>query len=415
MEGSDLSEFSLIDKIKGEFSELVDGEGVLGIGDDCAILPQTSGKDTLVSTDLLVEGAHFILSDQAGEDANEFCGKSAGMNGKDQRVREIGRKGISAYQLGWKSAAVNISDIAGMGGKPIATFLSMAVPERVRSMKFPWLEEFLRGYKDISKKYYVALLGGDTTSSLDKLCINVAVLGECQHGKAIRRSAAKEGDLICVSGNLGDSAAGLKLLLENSHQSENAKSYQKDDIEFNNTEAFEARRRELEYLLNKHYMPEPRVKEGLALAQVEGIGAMMDISDGIASDLKHILEESNNFSLGNHNSTENEAESSMPFIAESNILRCKLLAAEVDVTKLPMSDCMKKVCEEKGWDPMELAVGGGEDYELLFTCRPESDIPIKHYVIGKIINANDLQENSKENNIIVWKGTNNKFSGFKHF
>ena len=88
MEGSDLSEFSLIDKIKGEFSELVDGEGVLGIGDDCAILPQTSGKDTLVSTDLLVEGVHFILSDRAGEETAVCCGKSKDMNAPVNNVRE---------------------------------------------------------------------------------------------------------------------------------------------------------------------------------------------------------------------------------------------------------------------------------------------------------------------------------------
>ena len=108
-------------------------EGVLGIGDDCAILPQKDGIDTLVSTDMLVEGSHFLLS------------------------------GISPYDLGWKSAAVNISDLAAMGARPVASFLSLALSPEVDA---EWMDEFIRGYRDISDKYSCALLGGDRPERL---------------------------------------------------------------------------------------------------------------------------------------------------------------------------------------------------------------------------------------------------------
>lgn len=439
MNGDDYSEFSLIDKIKSGFSELVKGGGVVGIGDDCAIIPQNSGKDTLVSADLLVEGVHFILPDvqaaaagisTVNESGSIHTGSSINKEAHNCKV-----SGISAYELGWKSAAVNISDIAGMGGKPVATFLSIAVPERIRTMsvrrfpvpetcvdsckgnpevsynnedetKVPWLEEFFRGYKAISSKFGVALLGGDTTSSLDKLCINVTVLGECGHGKAVRRSAARAGDLICVTGNLGDSAAGLKLLL-----CSNALNTSPNNVQCVNaiSNAFHYSDCE-QYLLNKHFMPQPRVEEGLALAATEGTGAMMDISDGIASDLKHILEESNACRVKSRcmDKDGQQAESESTGSQSYKTYQQNLIAI-VDVNRLPLSDCMKRVCEENGWDPVELAVGGGEDYELLFTCRPDAQIPVEHYVIGEIIE----QSNGRED--IIWKGTDRNFSGFNHF
>lgn len=427
MKEGNFSEFSLIDKIKSGFSELVKGGGVVGIGDDCAIIPQNSGKDTLVSADLLVEGVHFKLpdvqaaaSDISIEKEPDSIHTTSSINKEALNSRVCG---ISAYELGWKSAAVNISDIAGMGGKPVATFLSIAVPERIRTMlvrrfsvsetcadsckgnpevsynnedetDVPWLEEFFRGYKAISSKFGVALLGGDTTSSLDKLCINVTVLGECGHGKAVRRSAAQAGDLICVTGNLGDSAAGLKLLLSNNAMCARTETIQCANVKVNPLHASDNKER----LLHKHYMPEPRVKEGIALAKVHGIGAMMDISDGIASDLEHILDESN--------------QSCATCDSQLNVDKCsegRKLAAVVDINKLPMSDYMKQACAENGWDPVELAVGGGEDYELLFTCRPDAQIPVEHYVIGDIIE----QSNGRED--IIWKGTDRNFSGFNHF
>lgn len=339
-------EFELIEWIKGQF---VVPEGILGIGDDCAVLPQDSGMETLVTTDMLVEGVHFLLED------------------------------IDPYSLGWKSAAVNLSDIAGMGGRPTGTFLSVALPEmdgkRTKKsfahtdpadMDFreEFTREFIRGYKDISDKFDCPLLGGDTTASKDSLCINVTVLGSCETGRSRKRSAAQPGDLVCVTGTLGDSGAGLKLVLErvgNGEQAGTTRAVSED----NSAE---------EYLLERHYRPMPRVLEGLKLAETAGVNAMMDISDGIASDLRHILKESGT-------------------------------GARVDVRSLPLSAELRAVCARRGWDPVELAVGGGEDYELLFTCRPGTDIPVQHTIIGEILAAPSL----------IWEGTDRDFTGFRHF
>ena len=293
---SDLGEFGLIGRIRERFRA---PEGVTGIGDDCAVIPQRSGRDTLVSTDMLIEGTHFLRAD------------------------------IPPYALGWKSAAVNISDIAAMGGSPTATFLSVALPA---GLEAGWMEAFLRGYAELSERFGAALLGGDTTASPDRICINVAVLGECPSGSARLRSAAREGDLVCVTGCLGDSAAGLKAILEG--------------VE---------RDADVQALIDRHYLPLPRVEEGLRLAATPGVHAMMDISDGIGSDLQHILEASG-------------------------------VGAEIDLPSLPLSPVLQRVCARLGWDAAALAAGGGEDYELLFTCTPEAEqaLDVPHFVIGEM-------------------------------
>lgn len=309
------SEFELIDRIRGLFAAPA---GVKGIGDDCAVIPQSSGKDLLVSTDLLVEKVHFLMDK------------------------------ISAYDLGWKSAAVNISDIAAMGGRPSATFLSIAVP---KGLTDEWMDDFMKGYAAVSDKFSVALLGGDTTGSPDALCINVTIIGECGRGSAVLRSHARPGDLICVTGHLGDSAAGLKCLLENREDCLN--------------------------LIKAHCRPVPRVEEGLLLSKTAGIGAMMDVSDGVASDIRHIMSESR-------------------------------VGARIDVSALPLSSDLQDACCRFGWDPAELALCGGEDYELLFTCRKGTELPVEHTVIGEIVEENELK----------WLGANGltgDYRGFEHF
>ena len=308
-------EFGLIEWIRGLFPV---PDGVLGIGDDCAVIPQRDGLETLVTTDMLVEGSHFLLED------------------------------IDPYSLGWKSAAVNLSDIAGMGGKPVGTFLSVALP---KSLDDSFLEGFFRGYKDLSDRFACPLLGGDTTASPDRMCINVTVLGSCAAGRSRKRSAAQPGDLVCVTGPLGDSAAGLKVILDKVERSE-----------------------EETILRERHYRPLPRVEEGMKLAGTPGVNAMMDISDGIGSDLRHILEESGK-------------------------------GARVDVRSLPLSAELRTVCARRAWDPVVLALDGGEDYELLFTCHPGTDIPVPYTVIGEILAAPGLS----------WEGSDRDFTGFKHF
>lgn len=317
MDLKQLGEFGLIDVIKSNFTV---PEGMTGIGDDCAVIPEKSGLDTLVSTDMLIEGSHFLLDD------------------------------ITPYRLGWKSAAVNISDIAAMGGRPVASFLSFALP---RTIEVGWMEEFIRGYREISDVYGCPLLGGDTTSSPDRLCISVTVLGRCDSGKARRRSDARSGDLICTTGNLGDSGTGLKVILEGAERDSDALA-----------------------LIERHYLPHPRVAEGLELAEEPGVHAVMDISDGIGSDLRHILKASGK-------------------------------GAEICVDALPMSDEMIRCCRRNGWDAVEIATGGGEDYELLFTVSPEAEKNLKcrHHAIGRITDGDTL----------VWKGGGRDYDGFKHF
>ena len=334
---SELGEFGLIDRIRQLFP---DPEGVTGIGDDCAILPQRSGQDTLVSTDLLIEGTHFLRED------------------------------IPPYQLGWKSAAVNLSDIAAMGGQPTATFLSLALPAELSP---DWVGEFLRGYGDVSARFGAALLGGDTTLSPDRICINVAVLGQCPSGTARKRSDAQAGDLICVTGTLGDSAAGLKAIL-----------------------AGIGRDADVQALIDRHYLPQPRVAEGLQLAATPGVHAMMDISDGIGSDLAHILE---NPAAGR--------------AAAAGQPEPQALAAEINLSAIPLSEELQRVCAREGWDAVELAICGGEDYELLFTVDPaaEAHLPVPHTVIGVVSSSADLIGGSP----ITWLGTDRPFSGFDHF
>ena len=320
MKMQQLGEFGLIDRIRKMTS--VPDPSWVGIGDDCAVIPlspETGGapaSDLLVSTDMLVEGTHFLMED------------------------------ISPRQLGWKSAAVNISDIAAMGGKPIATFLSLALP---KTLPEQWMQEFMEGYNEISEKYGAALLGGDTTCSPDRICINVTVLGTCPRGKARLRSAARPGDLVCVTGTLGDSAAGLRLILG-------------------------GQKGAAPRLMDRHYTPTPRVEEGLALSCLPGVHAMMDISDGVGSDLRHILDESG-------------------------------VGARIDTGKLPISKELQALCSEKGWDPKELALSGGEDYELLFTMDPQETPDIPYTVIGEIT----------ANPTVTWEGGSRDYMGYKHF
>ena len=294
-------EFGFIDMIRQRFDVPV---GMMGIGDDCAVIP--AGKSEFIySTDMLMEGVHFLRDVASPED------------------------------IGWKSLAVNLSDIAAMGGTPSATFLSIALPKDVQG---EWAERFIEGYAELSKRLNVPLLGGDTTSSLRDIAINVGVLGRVPPGKSVKRSGASVGHGIYVTGNLGDSAGGLQAILNNWDKTQ-----------------------EVESLIQSHIKPMPRIEEGQALMNTELIGAMMDISDGIASDLR-------------------------------NIMKASGVGAEVHLDRIPMSYNLKWACEKYGKNAYVLAAGGGEDYELLFTAPADIeylvDFPI--YRIGDIVPDNSL-------------------------
>jgi thiamine-monophosphate kinase len=231
----------------------------------------------------------------------------------------------TAYQIGYKSLMVNVSDVAAMGATPVATLLSLALPEE----RFgEWSEEFMKGYYAASKKYGVALVGGDTTKSESGVCVNVTAIGRAPLSNLKRRSAAEVGDVVMVTGKLGASAAGLRDVLEGKLDTKNAKI---------------------------HLMPEALVAEGKWFGEQPEVHAMMDISDGIASDLQHILD----------NSKKGAVVKRIPVAEDATI-----------------SD----------------AFGGGEDYELLFMVdkhkadelaqRFEAKFGKPLYNIGRVVKPN---------------------------
>lgn len=313
-------EFGFIDFIRSNFPY---PEGTTGIGDDCAVMPSGEGE-LLFSTDLLMEGVHFLRNESSPED------------------------------VGWKAAAVNLSDIAAMGGTPVATFLSIALPKDAQG---EWADRFIEGYTEISRQFDVPLLGGDTTSSLRDIAVNVGVLGRCPFGRRLMRNGAKVGETIYVTGPLGDSAGGLKAILMGIERTE-----------------------DVTMLICRHKRPIPRIEAGRILMESGKAGAMMDISDGIGSDLRHIMKASG-------------------------------VGAVIDLERLPLSPELVSVCKEQGWDIYETATSGGEDFELMFTAPAglENELDIAVYPIGKIVPGNEL----------CWRFSNEPmdrdFDGYKHF
>jgi len=327
----ELGEFGLIRRIAPHFQ--TPGRGVLGIGDDCAVLPQEGDRFTLVTTDLLIENIHFL------------------------------RDRISPEDLGHKALAVNLSDIAAMGGRPTGAFLSIGLPN---SMEISWLDGFFEGIKKLGDATGCPLLGGDTTKSRETVIINFAVLGEGLKDKIKYRSSACAGDIIAVTGELGDSSTGLKLLLEQHSLNDPNRSH----------------------LVKAHHRPTAHLREGHWLAGHEEVHAMMDVSDGIGSDLGHIMKQS-------------------------------CVGATVDLDTLPISTSMKIVCSDLGWPTHELALTGGEDYCLLCTVDPKAFHPLGSAferelgrpltAIGTIENGDSLKYERKGGLVEL------KRSGFNHF
>ncbi|MHB9111417.1 MAG: thiamine-phosphate kinase [Thermoleophilia bacterium] len=271
-----MGEEALLRKLRGLFAAA--GPGVpVGIGDDAAVLDCPEGRQAVWSTDLMLEGVHFLKQWQ------------------------------TPRQLGRKCLAVNLSDIAAMGATPNFALLSIAcTPET----EIEYVLEIARGFSGLATEEGVAVVGGDTTASTGALTVSVSVGGFVEEGEALLRSGATVGDSILVTGDLGSAAAGLRLVRE-------GESGAYPDL----TSAF------LE--------PQPRIRASLAAVQV-GATSMTDISDGLASDLRHICEESG-------------------------------VGAMVEPASLPSSPQMDEAVVRFGWDRESIMLSGGEDYELLFT------------------------------------------------
>ena len=249
-----------------------------GIGDDCAVLRIPSGHELLVTTDFTLEGVHFR------------------------------REWHPADSVGHRCLARGFSDIAAMGGIPHSAFLSLALPADLPQR---WVDHFIRGFLKLAQRYSVTLAGGDTAQSPDGILADIIVVGTVPTGKAVLRSGARVGDIIYVSGTLGASVATLQELRSGKKQRPSAHP--------------------------RHFYPDPRIALGRYLRDKKLPTAMIDTSDGLSTDLRHICDESN-------------------------------LGAIVDAAALPAVP---------GDNGLQFALHGGEDYELLFTAPPSRRIPRK--------------------------------------
>jgi thiamine-monophosphate kinase len=276
------------------------GSTVLGIGDDAAVLRTSKGSDVVVTTDMLMDGRHFRL-DQVGAEA-----------------------------VGFKAMAVNVSDIAAMAARPVAAVVALALP---KSGAVGVARELHAGLADAAGRFGVALVGGDTNAWDGPLVVSVTLLGETTSRGTVRRSGARPGDVIFVTGPLGGS------------------------------------------LLGRHLRPTPRVGEALALHQASPIHALIDISDGLASDLNHILEESGGF------------------------------GAVVNERDVPIHPDAVAMSEQDGRSPLDHALHDGEDFELCAVVgrddaeRLKTNPPrgVELFPVGRITQGRSLR---------LWDGTN---------
>jgi len=282
-------EFALIDRIR-KMLPPVSGPVKRGIGDDAAVICPPGGEALLVTTDMLVEGIHFDCS---------F---------------------ISAADLGYKSLAVNLSDIAAMGGLPTCCFLGLGLPP---SLPLAWFTDFIAGMLDTAGHHGVQLLGGDTVASA-QITIAITMHGRAAETEIIYRKGAKPGDRVYVSGTFGDSALGLKLLQQG----------KRSDMDKKPAESF---------LINRHRRPQPRIQLAHRLAENHLASSMLDVSDGLLGDLGHLL------------------------IAGGR------LGAEITLDQLPLSPAYRQLQSLDLLDGYLPSLTGGEDYELLFTVAAERE------------------------------------------
>jgi thiamine-monophosphate kinase len=295
----------------------------LGIGDDCALLRIGAGEELAVTTDLSISGRHFRLDWQAPE------------------------------SIGHRTLARGLSDLAAMGARPVAAFLSLGLPkELIQNAKgrgprpgkkaWPgrksWLDGFIDGFFALASAFQTPLAGGDLAESPIAVA-DIVLVGAVRRGKALLRSGARPGDLLYVTGKLGGAAAGLARLAQFAETADAARRGSKRDSRRDsrkNSRGIAPLRipGNLQSLLAPHLFPQPRIAQGLWLAQRGIATAAIDLSDGLSTDLAHLCEES-------------------------------CVAAEVDAVALPIHSGAN----------LEQALHGGEDYELLFTASPEARVP----------------------------------------
>ncbi len=289
-------EFEIIKKLREQGR--TDDDVRVGIGDDAAVLRHNNATHLLVCSDLSIAGVHFRLD------------------------------WMPPRLLGNKALAVTLSDIAAMGGVARYALLSIAIPPTISTT---YIDEVLQGILETAERFEVALIGGDTSASPDTLFIDTTVVGEVTRRKAVRRSGAEADEVIFVTGSLGASALGLKLL-ELGHRLDEETDA---DAIFSLTEM-------RQQAIRRHLTVEPRLEFGQLLSERGLATAMIDISDGLSSDLSHILDKS----------------------------QC---GATLKLERIPVASCVTGLSiAGMEMDPINLALHGGEEYELLFTAASEN-------------------------------------------
>ncbi|HEY0427578.1 MAG TPA: thiamine-phosphate kinase [Pyrinomonadaceae bacterium] len=282
------TEFEFITNLKKKSAKFSKSASRGKIGDDCAVLPKDANTDLVITADLLIEDVDFRLTWAKPE------------------------------FIGYKALAVSLSDVAAMGAKPVWAMVSIGVPEKI--WKTDFVEKFYSGWFRLAKKFDVELVGGDVSKTPDKIVIDSIAAGEMRKKTAVLRSGARVGDLIFVSGNLGGAAAGLRLLEKGERFEKSAKN-------------------PIQNLLVRQLKPKPNVEIGQFLGRNRIPSAMIDLSDGLSSDLAHICRESK-------------------------------VGAKIFADKIPFDKNLNAVCEAFE-EKLEFAANGGEDFELLFTVNPK--------------------------------------------
>jgi thiamine-monophosphate kinase len=315
-----MNEFDFIERLRTQANSRKHSTRVLtGIGDDASIISQSPGRDLIVTTDLLIEGVDFH------------------------------RNATPARLLGHKALAVSLSDIAAMGARPFWSFLAIGMSREEWNTNFK--DEFYEGFFALADHFGVTLAGGDISETKDGIVIDSIVLGEVASGMAVKRSGTRPGDQIYVTGNLGGAAAGLKLIELGARVGQRSESVPgaiaTGSGERSDDDAIQT-------LLLRQLRPQPRVGWGIVLGEQQLASAMIDLSDGLSSDLNHLCKESN-------------------------------VGAAIDAAAIPLDEDVRHLCGRRALDPLALALHGGEDFELLFTVAPENVARLPKKVDGAAI------------------------------
>ena len=333
------SEFDFINTLRQRVASASQSV-IAGIGDDAAVFRSSSGKDTVITADLLVEDIDFR------------------------------RTTTPPYLLGHKALGVSLSDIAAMGARPLWSMISIGVPDDIWQTDF--VERLYDGWLDLANRYGVQLIGGDTSRTPENIVIDSIVAGECTAGNSVMRSGARAGDQIFVTGTLGAAAAGLRLIERGAHLAE--QNLAGEDSQ------------KLDHILLRQLRPEPRTGWGIVLGEERLATAMIDLSDGLSSDLNHLCKASG-------------------------------VGARIDSSLLPIDDRVIELCGRRALDPLQLALHGGEDFELLFTVKPGEAARLPRRVDGVGIKRIGEITDSSEG-VKISEGTriwDLKPGGWKHF